>query len=156
MADEPRTLRLDVGERYPFFQEVIGPRTGYAVDVPVETADRWKRVMVELGQVQEEMEAAYDAAKARDEEARRIEQAEAEVAAAQTRLDQVLYEQEHPPNRPESWPIFGDAPCAGRDYGSRKAALQDRVRIHQTWPDMLFDLAAYVCVNGHTHLGRTS
>lgn len=154
MADETRTVRLDSSERYPFFQEVVGPRSGYAVEVPVEMAERWKRVMVELGAVQDEMEAAYDAARRREAERAELAKAEREAAEAAQRLEEVRYELTHRFDSADTWPAPESDVCAGLDYGTEKVARAERLRIHNKYPSITFDLVHYWCADGHVHLRR--
>lgn len=154
MADETRSIRLDSSERYPFFQEVIGPRSGYAVEVPIETAERWKRVMVELGQVQDEMEAAYDAARNRDVLAAAEARADQLVEEAHARRAKAQHARANPPWLIDSWNAPGADSCRGWKYGTRDEAKADRMALHNNFPDVTFDLEPYVCADGHHHLRR--
>lgn len=155
MAAETK-FYLDEGERYPFY----GPSrvSGVAVIVPVDQAARWSQVMSDFEQVQTEMEAAYGEAKVEWERAAHVQQAEADLAAAQMRLARARREQTHRPDNPASWAFIGDGaiPCGGIQYVDEKDARAERMRLHNAWPLITFDIKPYVCVQGHHHLGRSS
>lgn len=131
---------------------------GHIADVDQATADRWRKVMADFNAVQDEMAEAYDIARARDAKAERIRKAEAEVARAQMRLDRARREQTHRPDNPASWSFIGDGtiPCGGIQYVDEKDARAERMRLHNTYPGITFDIRPYVCVQGHHHLGRSS
>lgn len=155
MPVETRTTRLASDERYPFLHESeIGP----AVEVPQDQLDRWRDVMSMFERVQVEMESAYDAAVHKAREVARIEKAEAGVAAAQRRLARERWAQANRPDSPASWRYIGDGelPCGGIQYVDEKDARAERLRLHNEWPGITFDLKPYVCVQGHHHLGRSS
>ena len=153
MSGEKRTVRLDSSERYPFYSGVFEPG-GYPVEVDAETADRWERVMADFEQVQQEMEVLNRAAQLAAAERARVEQAEAELAAAQMRLEKARHDQEHPPYLAETWPAPGDESCTGWDYVTEAAARAERMRIHDTWGSITFDVVHYWCADGHVHLRR--
>lgn len=159
MAEETRTVWVDSSERYPFFSS--NRSTGLEVEVSVETFKRWADVMLDFELVQQQMEDAYVAAKARHEEVERVRLAEDEVHRAEAALERVRWEVAHRPDDPESWPFIvldteNPRPCVGPLHVDEKAAHSERMRLHNAWPGIRFDILPYVCVHGHYHLGRTS
>lgn len=155
MSAETDQTHIYQCERYPFYG-ITGGHHDVVADVPTEILERWRQVMAEFEKVQDEMKVAHSAATARHAEAARIKKAEYEVAAAQARLERIRHEQEYPPDDPASWPAPGVSTCGGWQYPDEKAALADRVRFHNAYPRMRFDVMPYRCVDGHVHLGRTS
>ncbi len=152
MADNPWSVSLDVDELHPFVHE---SRHGVSVPTSAEEVTRWRKVMADFAIVQDEMKAAYDAARALEVEGARIAEAEAEVAAAERRLMKARYDQAHPLYLPESWVEPGDDEvCQGWQYDTRDEAKAERMRVHNTWPEVAFDLRPYVCRRGHHHLRR--
>lgn len=141
-------------ELYPYYGVTEGSGD-VSVVVSAEQAARWAEVSAAFDQMQEEVAAAYRVAKQVDAERARIEKAEAEVAEAQRRLDKARYEQDYPPHMPESWLLPGDGDeCFGWQYLSIEEAKAERMRVHNTWPFITFDLKPYVCHAGHHHLRR--
>lgn len=157
MADETRSIRLDCDERYPFYRAVREPY-GTPVEVDAALADRWSRVMSDFELVQQEMEEVNRKAHAAERERARVAKAEADVAAAQMRLERARREQTHRPDNPASWEFIGDGavPCGGIQYVDEKDARAERMRLHNEWPGITFDIKPYWCAQGHWHLGRSS
>lgn len=152
MADNPWSVSLDVDELHPFVHE---SKHGVSVPTSAEQVTRWRQVMAQFEIVQDEMKAAYDAAVAKDEEAKTIARAEHEVAAAERRLAKARHDVAHPPYRASSWVAAGDDDvCEGWQYESREEAKAERMAVHNRWPEITFDLKAYVCTDGHHHLRR--
>lgn len=148
------------------FYDFTDNEGGRPIDVDEATTDRWASVMAEFEAVQDEMEAAYAEAVKRDAAAEEVRKAEQAVADAQARLAQIRYEQEHPLEDPDSWvqpreQPPGAAPCTqGRRYVSEAKAWEGRVEVYDTVArrggQMAFDIAPYVCTEGHWHLGRVT
>lgn len=156
MADEnPWRIDLDVDELHPFVHE---SRHGVSVPTSAEQVTRWRQVMAQFEIVQDEMKAAYDAARTLEVEARRVARAEAEVRAADERLLRARFWQAYPPSDPASWEFTGDGatPCTGLKYADEKDARAERMRLHNEYPAITFDIKPYVCAHGHHHLGRSS
>lgn len=157
MAEEKRTVRVVDTERFPFFR-VTRTNAGHTVEVEPATLARWERVMGEFEDVQNEMEKLHDDALRAEAERARIAKAEADVVAAQMRLERARREQTHRPDNPASWEFIGDGavPCGGIQYVDEKDARAERMRLHNEWPGITFDIKPYWCVHGHCHLGRSS
>lgn len=156
-------MALSVDELHPF---VHGYEGGTVVRAPAETISRWRRVMADFEDVQAEMLAAYEEARRRDDQAARVKAAEDAVEQAQARLEAIRFEEEHPPEDPASWPVARPVghpevrECHGREYAREQEAWEGRLEVYDAvnrrGARMGFDVAPYVCTEGHWHLGMAS